>query len=265
VSAGYCTTPGDVLGVAVSGNYVYAASDWNGGLQVINVIDPTTPFVAGFCDTPGSAWDVAVSGSFAYVADWHCGLRVIAIGDPEMPWEAGFLDTPGNAWSVTVAGSYAFIADSSGLRMVDISIPWEPSEVGFYDSQLGIDMNVAISGNNVVVAEYRFLSVYHCSIDLSMPEKELPQPSTFGLSAFPNPFNPRTTISFSLPQAGGVKLAVYDVLGRYTSDLPLASTKIFSAGEHHVTFDGSGLASGTYFLKMETQGCTQTRRLILSK
>jgi photosystem II stability/assembly factor-like uncharacterized protein len=80
---------------------------------------------------------------------------------------------------------------------------------------------------------------------------------------YPNPFNPITTISFTLPHAGEVKLAVYDVLGRNVGKEPFASSSVYSAGEHRVTFDGADLSSGIYFVRMEAGKMVQTRKMIL--
>lgn len=88
-------------------------------------------------------------------------------------------------------------------------------------------------------------------------------PVSFDLSVYPNPFNPTTTISFILPRAGEVKLAMYDVLGRNVGKQPFAATKNYSAGEHHLSFDGSGLSSGIYFVRLEAGGNVQTRKMML--
>lgn len=97
--------------------------------------------------------------------------------------------------------------------------------------------------------------------NISQPQK--PVPSSFSLEVYPNPFNPSTTISFTLPHAGAVKLSVYDVLGRNVGKQPFASTKNYSAGEHHVTFDGAELASGIYFVRMEAGKDVMTRKMML--
>jgi hypothetical protein len=83
------------------------------------------------------------------------------------------------------------------------------------------------------------------------------------LQNYPNPFNSSTTVSFSLPQTREVKFNLYDVLGRNVGKQPFASTKIYSAGEHRVTFDGTGLSSGIYFVRMEAGGNVQTKKMIL--
>jgi hypothetical protein len=66
---------------------------------------------------------------------------------------------------------------------------------------------------------------------------------------YPNPFNPRTTIRFDLPEAASVRLVVYDVQGRRVrvlADGPRA------AGPHEVLFEASGLPSGWYLARLET-------------
>ena len=80
--------------------------------------------------------------------------------------------------------------------------------------------------------------------------------------AFPNPFNPRTTIGFSLAQAGPVQLRVYDIAGRLVStliDQPLG------AGQHQARFDGSALPSGLYFYRLDTTSGSLTRKMMLVK
>jgi len=61
---------------------------------------------------------------------------------------------------------------------------------------------------------------------------------------YPNPFNPGTTFHFAIPAQGHVDIDIFDMLGRKISSL---SGENLAAGEHKITYDGSHLASGTYF------------------
>ncbi|MCX6638873.1 MAG: T9SS type A sorting domain-containing protein [bacterium] len=79
---------------------------------------------------------------------------------------------------------------------------------------------------------------------------------------YPNPFNPLTSISFNLPQAGLVKLTVFDVMGREVAQLV---NGLREAGAHSITFDGSGLASGVYLYKFEAGDYTATNKMVLMK
>ncbi|MBZ0263946.1 S8 family serine peptidase [bacterium] len=90
-------------------------------------------------------------------------------------------------------------------------------------------------------------------------------PTVYALeSPYPNPFNPSTQIRYALPEASRVSLVVFDVLGREVVQLLDNSTH--SAGVHELTFDGSGLASGLYFVTMQTDnGFVQSRKLMLLK
>ena len=85
------------------------------------------------------------------------------------------------------------------------------------------------------------------------------------LSAAPNPFNPRTTLAFTLPQTTDVCVAIFDVAGRQVRNLDAGT---LPAGEHRLEWDGrdgSGraLASGTFFARLEGATYTPTVKLQL--
>ena len=87
-------------------------------------------------------------------------------------------------------------------------------------------------------------------------------PEAFVLEAnYPNPFNPQTTIRFSVPEASVVKLVVFDVLGREVRVLVDGTRE---AGTHEVVFEAGDLPSGTYLVRLETpQGSfVQTMQLV---
>ena len=88
-------------------------------------------------------------------------------------------------------------------------------------------------------------------------------PFEFALSQnYPNPFNPKTAISYQLPAAGMVKLAVYDITGREAASL-VDGYK--SAGEYEVVFDGSELSSGIYFVRLSAGVFEDVRKMVLLK
>ncbi len=94
-----------------------------------------------------------------------------------------------------------------------------------------------------------------------------PGAGAFTMSNHPNPFNPSTTISFTLPEAGQVALRVFDVRGRLVRTLADGS---FEAGTHSVEWnatDGSGrrVASGIYFYRLISDGLDRTQKMILMK
>ena len=124
----YQTTNEEISGVAVSGNYVYIAAGYNGGLQILNATDPTALTQAGSYNTPGAARGVTVAGNFAYVADDWGGLQIINVAEPSMPTQAGFINMR-DAADVTVSGSYAYVSTYFGLRIIDVGNSFPPREV----------------------------------------------------------------------------------------------------------------------------------------
>jgi|GEM_PF-1868252 len=79
---------------------------------------------------------------------------------------------------------------------------------------------------------------------------------------FPNPFNPTTSISFTLPEAGEASLKVYDMNGREVATLVNGMTE---RGTHSVTFDASGLSTGVYFYTLTAGELTTTNKMVLVK
>ena len=79
---------------------------------------------------------------------------------------------------------------------------------------------------------------------------------------YPNPFNPGTFIQYNLPHASHVSLKVYNVLGQEVSTL-VNETR--PAGSYNVHFNGSGIASGVYFYRLQAGSFVQTKKCLLLK
>ena len=84
------------------------------------------------------------------------------------------------------------------------------------------------------------------SID-ALPDPFIFHPSSFTLAAYPNPFNPTTALAFTLPVAGHVTLAVYDLAGGRIATL---ADNVLTAGQHVVSLDASDWPSGLYFARL---------------
>ncbi len=82
------------------------------------------------------------------------------------------------------------------------------------------------------------------------------------LGNYPNPFNPTTSIRYSIPTACKVTIAVFNTLGEMVTCLLNAEQ---SAGYHEVRFDASGLVSGMYICRLQAGSAVQTSRLLLMK
>jgi hypothetical protein len=86
--------------------------------------------------------------------------------------------------------------------------------------------------------------------------------SYFDAKNYPNPFNPTTTISYTIPNAGFVKLTVYDRIGR---EVKVLVDENKSPGTYTVEFNASNLPSGIYFYRIKTAEKTEVRKMILAK
>ncbi|MFC1490242.1 T9SS type A sorting domain-containing protein [Candidatus Latescibacterota bacterium] len=94
-------------------------------------------------------------------------------------------------------------------------------------------------------------------------EREILTQSPFAISQnFPNPFNPSTTLTYSLATPVHVTLSVYNSAGQKVATLV---DSYMSAGEHSTVFDGKGLVSGIYFYRLESEGFEKSGRMTLVK
>jgi len=94
-----------------------------------------------------------------------------------------------------------------------------------------------------------------------------PEPADFGLTNYPNPFNPTTTISFIIPYTGDIKLSVLNIKGQRVKGL---YSGLISKGHHCIVWSGlddrgTVVSSGVYFVRVEMNGMSQTHKLILIK
>jgi flagellar hook assembly protein FlgD len=84
---------------------------------------------------------------------------------------------------------------------------------------------------------------------------------------FPNPFNPQTTIAFSVKERGMVYLKIYNVAGQLVRTL---ANEQFAAGAHKKVWDGrddagQAVSSGVYFYKLVAGSFTDTKKMVLLK
>ncbi|MFH1862366.1 MAG: T9SS type A sorting domain-containing protein, partial [bacterium] len=82
------------------------------------------------------------------------------------------------------------------------------------------------------------------------------------LPVCPNPFNPTTTMNFTLPEASRVDLTIYDVSGRQVAQLVNGWR---DAGTHEITFNASHLSAGVYVARLEAGAYQATQKLVLLK
>lgn len=157
---------------------------------------------------------------------------------------SGLIDDPGGGLELLVGAS----GDDDG----------GPDRGAFW--VVSLDMDVA---DAVEIAEDAFIFVIDSSRSLVSNEMIATLPTAPRLLPnYPNPFNPQTTVYFSLPQSQTVRLQVFDAQGRRITELVNRS---MPAGVHTVQFNAVGLASGLYLLRLETDYRAETRHMLLVK
>jgi hypothetical protein len=89
------------------------------------------------------------------------------------------------------------------------------------------------------------------------------QPSAYRLwPAFPNPFNPITTIAFSIPVRQKVILKIFDAAGREVATLKEGELE---PGRHDVLWQAAGMPSGLYFCRIASGPFTKAQKILLLK
>ena len=88
-------------------------------------------------------------------------------------------------------------------------------------------------------------------------------PENYSLSQnYPNPFNPVTKIKFEIPRTGMVSIKIYNILGKEITKLV---NEVKTPGTYLVDFDASSLPSGVYFYKLESNGFSVSKKMMLIK
>jgi len=217
-----------VLPVSSRSHYQFLTS---GQVNIIDNTHPVTPGVNNF--------NIYSHGEYAAAGMWP-GATMLADYTAAPGEEAVAVMTPGSGRSVYLGPIYfgafqtysnePYYSDPDAMRLLKQAIEW-----------------AAMGGGT------------------GMEERPEPPGVARLTGVAPNPFDAATTISYTLPVAGRVKLAVYDLAGKLVRTL---ANGVQSPGAKRLVWnrtDGSGreLARGVYFLRFETEGSVQARKLVL--
>ena len=89
------------------------------------------------------------------------------------------------------------------------------------------------------------------------------EPSVYSLNKpYPNPFNPSTTLEFSIPFSDNVNISVLDIVGR---EVDILMNQYLTNGNHQIEWNGQEYPSGIYFISFESGGFVQIRKIVLMK
>lgn len=132
------------------------------------------------------------------------------------------------------------------------------------ESDINVDTNWAVS--TTPYGDEDLGTPGEANWDVSVDDMETLPSEMILLTAYPNPFNPVTTISFSVethrPDKIGTSLLIYDIMGRLVATL---IDEQLQPGEYEVLWNASELSSGIYLSRLESGNIRQTRKLLLLK
>ena len=122
---------------------------------------------------------------------------------------------------------------------------------------------IAVDGENVKWIGTSDGNILRFDLQIEVEVEEQSVPPEFSLAgAYPNPFNPVTTIDYTLPEDMYLTLKIYNVSGQIVSVLKDGFQK---AGKHSVTWNAKGMPSGTYFYSLNSGGHKETKKIMLIK
>lgn len=254
--------PGYVEALALDGPVLYATVD-NEGLLAIDISAPAEPVEIGRVELSASPGDVVVHAGLVYVNDGrlqavqaHCGGSVgVVPAELELAWRDGACRI---SWPMAGGLGTVRLLARAGER--SWTVPWTATG----DRAVAVD-DAARPGDTVVYA----WQVVRDGGWVTLAEKTLEIPSAvLALDGpVPNPFNPQTTLTFTLDRTGPTELALYDVAGRRVCTL---LNEQLEAGFHSATWrgvDDAGRAvpAGAYFARLRTDGGERSVKLLLLK
>ena len=211
--------------------------------------------------------DFAVSGETLFGISENDGL--FRSTDQGMRWTPINTGLPAvTSYALLANDSYIFAGTDLGVFLSrSDTIRWVPANSGLCFAVtslavLGDTLYAGTTGRSVwrrPLSEMLSLIVSVRQISTS----EIEFPCGFCLTQnFPNPFNATTSIGFDVPAQSHVLLQVYNTLGQIVSTLVDDNR---SAGVYQVKFDGSNLASGVYFYRMQAGSFIDTKKVLLAK
>ncbi|MFC2102948.1 choice-of-anchor D domain-containing protein [Bacteroidota bacterium] len=139
---------------------------------------------------------------------------------------------------------------------MDVGVTFTPTEEKQYNGIIEIVHNALGSPDSVTVTGSGIITGIEDELLNTIPTEFVVYQN------FPNPFNPKTSIIFGLPEASKVKLTLFNFLGEEVTSL-FEGYK--NAGYHQVEFDATNLPSGIYFYQLQADEFVQTKKMILMK
>ncbi len=253
--------PGVSYGICCSGNNVFIANASH-GVRRIDFTNAATPFDRGCFGNWASV--VCISGNYAFIGAGAAELRKYDISNLSNITLAASIATSTYARHLVMQSGHLFASfDDSVFAVFDAASPTSLNRLGFYHSREKV-WNLSVSNNLIFTADSTEMGIYDCSQALGVVDRTSSSvPEHFSLKQnYPNPFNSSTTIEYTIPKTGKVEMKLYDITGRAVGTLVNFNQ---NPGTYRVKFDGTKLASGIYFCRLNANELSETKKLTILK
>jgi len=154
---------------------------------------------------------------------------------------------------------YVIIKNGTGTNSTEVHILDRNTNYTTFFTETGTILHETYDNFEFAVAQYRDAT----DNNKKMVQKDVHTKTiTEETNCYPNPFNPQTTIFYSLKEPAFVRINVFDVLGRLIETLVKENKGI---GEYNVLFNANNLSSGTYFYRVEIGEKAYVKKLVVAK
>lgn len=282
VQVGTYDIPGFVFDISAQDEYLYYVNI--AGFYILNVFDPLQPFQAGNWESDHRAEQFVLNGDYAYLADYDDGIKVLNISDPTDPHVVNTVYLNASSCidhDLIIRDNKLIITDIgwNEIMVFDISDPENPLPLSnCYWNRFSED--VELFGDYLYCAGGgdqfydHGLSVLDFSAFTPVSTDDNPALPSFPvqISNYPNPFNPQTTISFSLPAADqNTDLSIYNVKGQCIRSFNINPENDKTDSEsYEIIWDGTDqnghpVSSGVYFYQLKSPHFRKSSKMLLLK
>ncbi len=235
---------------------------------MVDLTDPARPELIGVIPLTNDPVTVCTHNIHAYLLTEAPGsqtdLRVIDISDPRFPVEVTSLHLDFEAWRLEPQGDRVYVIGFNEGVIVDITTPPQSAIVARFPFYGPAGVSLALNDDVATMSGWLFTRR-----DDSWGITDVPQvaPRCLLEPPRPNPFNPSTTVAFSVSRAADLTLSVHDLKGRQVAELVQGR---FQPGRHMVEWNGRdaagrNVASGVYLMRLHGDGVEASRTATLIK
>jgi len=264
-------------------NWFTQTSSVTSVLQAVWFLDENTGYVGGShtllkTTNAGVNW-VNIGGQFAsggetitsmYFSDANTGVygtngsRIVRTTDGGTTYTESYRNVGTAVWSLSFVNAntgYGCTSAGKVLKTTNGGVDWGMQNTPLTENLYEIDFPSTNIGY-VACWSGKILKTTNGGLTFTGKiDSEIPKNIKLEQN-YPNPFNPQTTIKFSVPKTGFVSLKIFDIQGKEVKSL---IAEKFEPGNYEIKLTSEGLSSGLYYYRLQTNGYSETRKMIILK